>query len=487
MADAVRVTREIPVCAEVDVTVAGAGIAGVAAAIAAAREGARVVLVDRFGSLGGNMGPGMFSGGVLHLALQFPLGVQRLEGIPGEIINRCEGYGGGQLGHNYFKDSQAVSYVLFKMMQECGVRVMLNAHAADPLIERGAVTGLIVENRSGTQVVKTRILIDSTGDAETAARAGCPVDQGQSFVAPGMYFAIGNVDGDKYGAWLAESDVPEEDVRWAENIAAQLEAPRVTRVVPFYSLYRKAWYLGEYQFIKRIGEIATVCPDHGFYRVTDGFVGAQLGLRGPDLRSGSADMMTELEIGCRTYIYETALFMRRHVPGFENSYLFTVSPFFHARGGRAILGQAVVTERDEASGRNFDDVIFRSFGKVKPKRGEDGYDFPYRQLLPKGVRGLLAAGRSAILQPPYNRNRWKCLVMGQAAGIAAAMAVREDTSPDKIAVRELQRTLTFKYRSPVGSPKRLQSLGLLPRQKPTAKKAAARPKRKAAGRRRTAK
>jgi len=457
-----KITRDIPVAGEVDVIVAGAGIAGVAAALAAARGGARVALVDRFGALGGNMGPGMFSGGWLHLVLDKPLAMpDRLKGIPGEIINRIEGYTGRHLGDNYFKDSQATSYVLSKMMTENNVDVMINTYAADPVIERGAVTGLIVENKSGAQIVKSKVLIDCTGTADVAFRAGCPMDAGLGLASPGMYFAMGAVDTDKHQEWLDANEVPKEDTAWAEEVAEQLNAPRITRLDAYYSLFRRAWFLGEYHFVKVVDGVGAITADHGFYEPFDGIVGAQLGVRGPDLRTGDAALMNRIEIACREYIYETSLFFQRHVPGFEKSYLFAVSPFFHSRGGRSVLCEHVLTWDDAKKHRRHDDVVFVTYAPDRSGLAGKGYDFPYRQLVPRGVKGLLAAGRSCIVQPPSNRNRWKCLLMGQAAGVAAAMAVNANVTPGKIDVKELQRILHGKYRSHMGDEKRLKKLGLV--------------------------
>jgi len=479
MPSELKVTRTVPVASEVDVIVAGGGIAGVAAALAAAREGARVTIADRFGALGGNMGPGMFSGGWLHLALDQPLAMpDRLKGIPGEIINRLEGCTGRHLGDNYFKDHQAVAYVMFKMMEENNVEVMLNTYAADPIVEDGAVTGLIVENRSGAQAVRAKVVIDCTGNADIAARAGCPMDEGQRSAHPGMYFAIGNVDTKAHEKWVEDNPASDDVVAWAEEIGAALKAPRISMLKPYYGLYRRAWHLGEYHFVKVVDGIGSITADHGMYRPFDGVVGAQLGVRGHDIRTGDAALMTKLEIACRVYIYETAQFFRRHVPGFENSYLFAVSPYFHSRGGRSVLCEYVITPEDPKKRRRHDDVVFVTYAPDRSGGSPKGYDFPYRQLVPKKIKGLLAAGRSPIVQPPSNRNRGKCLHMGQAAGVAAALAARTGVPPASIAVKELQRALHFKYHAPLGDEKRLQRIGLLPKDRAPRKR---RPKARPAG------
>jgi hypothetical protein len=120
----------------------------------------------------------------------------------------------------------------------------------------------------------------------------------------------------------------------------------------------------------------------------------------------------------------------------------------------------MVTMDDFEKGRRFDDVVFVSYGSETEIRVEGGYDFPYRQFVPKSVNGLLMTGRAALIQPPTNRSRWKVLTMGQIAGLAAAQAVRENVTPGKIDVKHLQRTLHRKYHAYLGEPDRLKELGI---------------------------
>ncbi|MHB0874824.1 MAG: FAD-dependent oxidoreductase [Anaerolineae bacterium] len=465
----VNVTKTVPVVAEVDVLVAGAGIAGCCAAVAAARNGARTLLVDRFGILGGNMGPGMMSGGVVHLALGYPQAMMGgLKGIPGEYLNRCEGYADGQIGHQHLRDSQVASYIWLKMMQESGVQLLLNTFVADPLMEGNRVTGAIVENKSGTQAIRAKVVIDATADADVAMRAGAPIDEGERYVHPGMHFTIAGVDTDKFMGWLkGEHDVPPQDLAWAEDIFTRFFVSPVPRLNPLIPFYKRAWEVGEYWIIKNIDDIASVSLDHGiphaaneFFGPRDGLVSTQIGLRGKAIRSGDQAMMTKLETGSRQYIFETAQFLRRYVPGFDRSYLLVVSPYFHTRGGRGIVAEYTTTMEDMEAGRRFDDVVFVHYPDRQSAEVPDGADFPYRQLLPKNVDGLLCAGLSAILQPPSMRNRWKCLLMGEVAGLAAAMAAETGSTPRAIDVRQLQRTLVQRYQAPLGSAERLRELGL---------------------------
>lgn len=462
MADSSRCEKDVPVVADVDVIVAGAGVAGITAALAAARDGANVMLIDRFGYLGGNMGPGIFSGGIVHLTLNYPFAMMEgLKGIAGELIDRCEGYCDGRLAHHYYRDHEVVSYVCFKMMEENNVQLMLNTFVSDPIMEDNEVKGLFVENKSGRQAVRAKVVIDATGDADVAFRAGADMDDGTNYVHPGMYFVIGGVDEKKYLDWRNSVVVKEEDEKWGREIAEKLNAWGAGSLKPFYGLMRRAWFVGEYRFVKKIGDIGTVTVDHGFYPPREGFVGAQIGLKNAKVLSGDNAMMTELEAGCRVYIFETAQFMRRYVPGFENSYLQMSAPYFHTRGGRSFVAERVVTEDDFLEGARFDDVVFVNYGHETDKVVEGGWDFPYRQLVPKGIKGLLGAGKSAIIQPPANRTRWKCFYMGQVAGSAAAIAAADGVSPGAIDVKKLQRRLVFKYHMQLGNEDRLKDLGLI--------------------------
>ena len=223
---------------------------------------------------------------------------------------------------------------------------------------------------------------------------------------------------------------------------------------------KRASYLGSYHICRRIGDLAVITVDHGFYPPQHNIVGAQVGLRGQRIHSGDATMMGELERGARVYIFETALFLHRYVPGFEHSYLHMIAPYFHARGGRSAVCDYNMTVDDVNTGARFDDVTFVVYGSEGERGPARGSDFPYRQFLPRGVEGLLTAGRSTIIQPPTMRTRWKVLMMGQVAGLAAALAVRDNRTPRQIDVKELQQLLYRKYHTPMGPPERLRELGV---------------------------
>jgi len=465
MSAMIELKRSIPVVGDVDVLVAGGGIAGSTAAVTAARSGAQTMLIDRFGCLGGNMGPGIFSGGYGMMGYGFPSCMtEGLTGIPGEFVRRCESYLGEPLmliQYNYCRDSQVVSYVWSKMMQESGVRLLLNAYATQPIMEGNRATGLVVENKSGGQAIRAKVVIDATGDADVAMRAGAQVDEGQGYFHPGMYFAMGDVDDQKYLAFLHQVGEPDpDDLEWAQQVFEREDGRFVPRLNPLIKFYREAWELGEYTIVGKIGDLATVTVDHGLYVPSHGIVGAQIGLQAKQKApSGDVAVMSELESGCRRYIFQTAQFLRRHVPGFEHSYLHLISPYFASRGGRSIVSERPVTMDDFENEQRFDDVVFvASSGREK---AESGFDFPYRQFLPRGVEGLLVTGRSAIIRPPTTRTRWKVLLMGQATGLAAAMAATGGVTPREVNVKELQSVLYHKFQLPLGDKGRMRELGLI--------------------------
>lgn len=484
MAETVELRKSVPVVEDVDVLVVGAGIAGATAAVTAAREGAKTMVVDRFGYPGGNMGPGMI-GGAPSFELP-PAMKDGMPGVPGEFLRRSEAHAGGPLLANYFRDSQIFACVWLRMMEESGVWLMLNSYAGDPIMDGDRVAGLFVENKTGTQAVRAKVVVDATGDADVATRAGAPTDGGKSYFHAGVYFAMNNVDVDRYRSEVFSGPPSEDDVKWASKLGPGV-ASRTRNLGPFFRYFRAAWEAGDYKFVQDIDGLGRVCCDHGIFHsvagVQDsadplrigkyGIIGALVGIwRDEDPTSGDTRVMTAIEVKSRTFIFETARFLTRYVPGFERAYLLMIAPYFHSRGGRSIVSERPVTKEDVAAERKLDDVVFQAIhGPVRSKEAEGriehftevrcSYDFPYRQLLPQKVDGLLVTGRACIIQPPNLRPRWMVLLMGQAAGAAAALAARTGKHPRHVDVRELQRILHCKYQAPLGDEARLRELGLL--------------------------
>jgi len=475
MSEMIELKKSVPVVADVDVLIVGAGIAGSTAAVAAARNDAKTMVVDRFGYPGGNMGPGMI-GGAPNMEIPEAMG-GLLPGIPGEFIKRCEEYCNAPLLAHYFRDSQVISYVWTQMMQEAGVQFMYNTYAVDPIMEGNRLTGLFVENKNGTQAIRAKVVVDATGDADVAARAGAPMDGGKSLFHAGTYFAMANADVDRYVNEVFKKPPSSEDISWAESINPH--AAKSNWIKPLLPYYRVAWEAGEYKFFQEIDGLGYVYADHGLFRavagvqdVVDplrigkyGIIGALVGVRrNENPTSGDTKVMTAIEVKCRSFIFETAQFLTRRVPGFEKAYLHIIAPYFNSRGGRSIISEYPVTVEDATQGRKFDDVVFQACHKLlglHPVRYQTSYEFPYRQFLPREVDGLLVTGRACIIQPPVMRIRWMVLLMGQATGVAAALAAKAGITPRELDVKELQSLLYHKHQAPLGDEKRLQELGLI--------------------------
>ncbi len=370
------------------------------------------------------------------------------------------------------------------------MELLLNAFASDPVMDGNTVTGLVVETKSGTRAIRARVVVDATGDADVAARAGAPVDDGAGLSHSGVYWAVGNVDVEEYYARVRRREPTIADLAWADGLFAKelgrpgyQVGPSLRELIPYF---RPAWESGEFRTIQKIGDAGIALMDHGIFRSTAGvqdvddpisterhrILGALVGVSRPEGRTtGDTAVMNELEIGCRSYIFEAAQWLRRRVLGFECSYLHIIAPYFHSRGGRSIVSQRPITEADVKAGRKLDDVVFVAVdddfwqqclpGRAGPTtEQEHSFDFPYRQLLPQDVEGLLVAGRAAIIQPPVMRPRWQVFLIGQAAGAAAALAATGGVPPGQLNVTELQRLVHREHQAPLGDQDRLQELGI---------------------------
>ncbi len=244
---------------------------------------------------------------------------------------------------------------------------MYNTYAGDRIMDGNRATGLLVETMNGTQAIRARVVVDATGDADVVARAGAPTDDGKNLFHPGIYWAMGNVDVDRYWSeiypmwtpptlederrlgprYISGSDeysfTPRpQDVNWAENIDESIHKPHPSLAGmaqsrshgPLFPYYRPAWESGEYKFMQEIEGLGYVRADHGLFRgvagiqyVSDplragkyGIIGALLGVwRNENPTSGDTKVMTALEVKARNFIFETSQFLTRRVPGFETS------------------------------------------------------------------------------------------------------------------------------------------------------------------------
>lgn len=446
-----RPARDVPVIDDVDVVVAGGGITGIIAAIASGRLGARTLVVEPFGCLGGNMGPGMFAGGSLHLALKnpeaFPDG---LGGIPGQFNERVVAHERRLVGSNYLRDSKTVPYVATRMLEEAGVRMLLYTAVVDVIRDGRTLQGIFVENKSGALAIRARCVIDCTGTADIADRAGAPVIELDQDPSMGVYFGLQGIDVERWDREvLNRPPLSDEDEQW---VAAH--APSGAKFMPWA---RQAWEAGEFRIAQVVDGFATLEISAKDPKGDPSIANCRTRVNGR-FHPGDGIALSRIAQQQWCFIYEFVSFLNKYVPGAEHACLTVVSPYFQARGGKSIESEYTLTVDDVVGGARFDDVVYTYYDDKRFIEG--GCDVPLRMLIPKGVDGLLASGRSAMKRGPQFRQRYSAQQMGQVAGTVAALAARQGVSPRDVDVRAVQRTL-IEAGAHVAPESRLKELGIV--------------------------
>jgi hypothetical protein len=459
---------EAEVVAEADVVVLGGGTTGPVAAIAAARNGASVLLVERRGYLGGMMtagnagltdyivndrDPEQYRKIVGQLASD-PGSVQVVGGIPLEITNRLiqtkAALGtSGQAGTYVFTAQQEFKRLLLTMMEEAGVRLLLHSLVVDVIKEGDSVKGIVVENKSGRQIVLGKVFIDATGDGDVAAKAGAPFVVGVgpddlvaqrgvplgAMASMGVMFRVGNVNVDRLLDYLAGN--PEIFIfqelalmSFADCLAAHKKGDMMTFIV------RGTGHVTQIYNTPLPGVLVLCCPSYS----------------GNGL---SASDLTRAEIAVTKDIWKRMDTMRAEWPGFENSYLLDLPEIF-TRETRHILGEYIVTIDDLHSSRAFPDSIGRGAHIIDtshipaslrnyPLPSRWSFSIPYRCLVARDVANLLVAGRCISATHEASgciRVTAACMMTGEAAGTAAAMCVAENTIPRRVDTARLRAVLS---------------------------------------------
>jgi hypothetical protein len=435
-----------------DVLVVGGGNAGCAAALAAARGGARTLLVERYGFLGGTATASM-----VGPWMTFHSGDERIVGgVAQEFVDRLVARGASP-GHvrdasDYVAtitpfDPEAHKALLFEMMAESGVRLLLHAYFLEALTdERGAVSGARVATVGGTRDLQARVTVDATADAYVAASAGVEVQQGdeRGRVQPAsLMFRLSHVDLERTAAYVRAHP----DQARTSLPARQRTAASMTAVAGLYDLWSAARARGDVHVPREVVSFfATPYPDEVTVNMT----------RVVDVDPLDADDLTRAEVEARGQVTELVAFFRRDVPGFEHARLAATATQIGIRESRRIVGAYTLTRDDVLEGRHFEDAVARSAYPIDLHNPSgsgttthrlapgDAYEIPYRCLVPRTVDGLLVAGRcistthealaSTRLTPTV-------MMLGQAAGTAAAMAAQSGAAPRDIDARQLRRRL----------------------------------------------
>ncbi len=458
-----------------DVVVAGGGTSGVAAAIAASRAGANTILIERLGTLGGQMnvsGPPGFA----YAYMFNPRREQIIGGILEETHSRLLKEGRAlphttpdfRIGYSFsLVDPDYWGLLIFEMMGECGVNLLLHSLAVDVLKEGEAVRGVIVENASGRQAVLGKVVIDCTGEAHMAARAGAPYEQAptEDLEPHTVSFAVDGVNWDKVLQYVKDNAEYEFNpmthpyLGWTrEQIVQRIrqvqDVREISNFMGYYSLRDAALAAGEWHPYSGVGFF--IMPrENGVIQALFQHA-SQVGNADPT----NVRDLTRCEIECRKQVLMALKFIKKYMPGFENAYLTRMCLELRIRESRRVIGDYVLRKSDVAEARKFKDVIGKSSfpsgakhvatgetisyeGIVYPRDG-GSYDIPYRCLVPRKIENLLVAGKAISTdRDSYARFLQITMVTGQAAGAAAAVCARRGITPRQLEgdVTELQEIL----------------------------------------------
>ncbi len=441
--------REIPVRMEVDILVVGGGPSGIIAAQAAAEDGLKVTLIDSRSFVGGNMTIGLPILGFLGQK-----GNQIIKGIPQKFIDRLKEKDAASEHRPCplhmsltLVEPEAVKNVGLEMLKESGVDVLLYVFSAGVVMEGNEIKGVIIESKSGREAILAKTVIDCTGDADVAYRAGVECEQGNDdggAQPPTLMFCMGGVDTEKLRMSIAE----EPRTYLTDFIPAEYFGQNNQFiVVGLRSLMAKAREAGYELPVERTILITGLREGEVWVNMSR--------ISGVD--GTNPESLSYGEIEGRRQVEEIQRYLVEYVPGFQNAHFTKMAPFLGIRETRRIVGKYVMTAEDVLSCNRFDDAIAVASYPLDihhPQGGGctlewcgDCYDIPYRSLIPENIENLIVAGRcisttheamSAI------RVMAPCMAMGEAAGRAAKLAVRKGIKPSQIDVNELRAELIEK-------------------------------------------
>ena len=477
--DKIRQEVSCEVVGEYDVVVCGGGTAGCAAAIAAARGGARVALLEASAFLGGMLTEGnagltnyVYHGKDSESQTKITERLRRdsrtaqiVGGIPLEFANRLIEKGSalgtaGTASTYVYTDCQEFKILLFEMMREAGVEVFLHSPICDVIVEVGVLVGVVTHTKLGRRAYTARQFIDATGDGDVAALSGVPFvlgvgeddsvyKNGQMKLgdqqAIGAMFRIGGVDFDKYVLHIKNH--PEE---YKPTRAGQMTLDEFLRAYDAGEMINSLGLMGNrwfqiYNYPQNgimVGCVATP-KSYGNY----GNYVSKNGLEVKDLTLMEYDIMIE----ARNMVRE----LKDNVPGFENAFVLD-TPRAGVRETRHIVGEYRLNIVDILNRVEFPDAIGKGSHPIDvgplpvevknfKKPDEWSFDIPYRCMIPKNVENLLVAGRCAsATREAYGciRSTAQCMVLGEAAGTATAILVRDNVERTRdISIEKLKSTL----------------------------------------------
>lgn len=437
--------REIDVVHETDVLVVGAGPGGLAAALGAARAGVEVTLVERFGCMGGNITVVGVEGFAWYRREQ----TVEAGGIGWEFEERAKAMGAAvpeSQSLSYELDSEGFKVVADRLVQEAGVRPMLHRQVVAPVMDGDRIIGIITESKAGREAILGRVVIDASGDADIAMRAGAPVHQTpvEEMLAASVMFHLAGVDKAAFLAGVAAD--PQTYADWSSGEwVTTTDGKEDALFSPYLGKpFRQAIEAGVIP-----ADLHTIGGTWGALHDTGELTYMNL-VHLPECDGTDPDSMTRFEIEGRRQALLAIDALRRFTPGCANARLRNFGATIGIRDTRKIDAVYNLTETDTRGQGRFEDSIgiypefIDGYGVlVLPTTGRY-LQIPFRSLIPRGVRNLLVAGRAIggdKIAHAATRNMSCCAVTGQAAGVAAALAVRSGVEAADVDVAAVQAQL----------------------------------------------
>lgn len=416
---------KIPVSKKVEVLVLGAGPAGCAAAIMAARMGAKTLLVDFMSVPGGISTAGMMS----HYTGTVDSRLYE------EVLMRMADKNAGKARgvRSVYIDPTQMTLSWIELLEEAGTELLLYTMACVPVMEENCVKGVIIQNKSGRSAILAEVVIDATGDGDIAAGAGAEFVMGReqdgSMQPATLMFKVAGVDMERAvfpGSFETEIETDKGEI---QALAKKILPHPAGHVLLYKSM---------------LDGIVTVNMTNAIQ------------IDGTD-----AESLTQAELTCRKQIPAIVAFLREYVPGYEKCYVVATASLIGIRETRHFKGIYTLTKEDILEKRQFEDWVVRGAqfnfdvhnmtggsldetGVQKNFPKDVKYTIPYRCLVPEKINGLLLAGRNISGTHMAHSNYRAmpiCLAIGEAAGVAAAIAVKEGVMPRDVEAKNVQKYL----------------------------------------------
>jgi ribulose 1,5-bisphosphate synthetase/thiazole synthase len=436
--------KAVDVMAEADILVVGSGPAGLAAALGAAREGVKTILVDRYGCFGGVI----TQVGVGTIAWYRYEGTIDTQGIGIEFEKRAKEMGASHTlpqSRSEVLDAEMFKYVADRMVQEAGVEPLLHSMAVEAVMEGNTIKGIIIETKSGRQAVLAKRVVDATGDADIAHLAGAPCNKTskKDMMGVTVMFSCAGVDKERFLEYVAENYSTYGD--WGKNWEIETtgkedDLPCAYLEEPF-NRAREEGLIPEH--MTSIGGSWSALTDAGEATCLNMIY--MLGYDATDVRD-----LTRAEMNGRHQAILAIKTLKKYVPGFEKAKLRNFGMTLGTRDSRKIIGKYNLTEHDVHNQARFEDSIgifpefIDGYGVlVLPTTGRY-FQVPYGIMVPQTVENLLVAGRCVAgdnISHAAVRSMMCCTVTGQGAGVAAAVSVKNNYSCSTVDIQKVQNAL----------------------------------------------